>query len=184
MTANTEGPPGVVETITVPIGQLKPHRKNPRRGDVELIKESLRAHGQYRAIVARKATNEVLAGNHTLRAARELGWETILVHLVDVTPEQAKRILLVDNRANDQAGYDNDALAELLASLPSLDATGWTQSSYDALVSRVAGKLPDPAPVELEHRYEIIVECDSEEQQRELLDRLIEEGNRCRALTS
>jgi ParB-like nuclease domain len=55
-----------LETRTVPIGDLTHYRKNPRRGDIEAIKESLRANGQYRPIVARRQTLEVLAGNHTL----------------------------------------------------------------------------------------------------------------------
>jgi hypothetical protein len=35
---------------------------------------------------------EVLAGNHTLIAARQLGWQTILVAFVDVGAEHATRI--------------------------------------------------------------------------------------------
>jgi hypothetical protein len=44
---------------------------------------------------------EVLAGNHRLIAARELGWEHLAVVCMDVDEEQARRILLVDNRSSD-----------------------------------------------------------------------------------
>ena len=36
---------------------------------------------------------EVLAGNHTLIAARELGWEEIDVSFVEVDTDRAKRIV-------------------------------------------------------------------------------------------
>lgn len=41
---------------------------------------------------------EVLAGNHTLQAARELGMAEVTVTQLDVDEEQARRIMLVDNR--------------------------------------------------------------------------------------
>ena len=88
------------ETREVALDDLTPWPRNPRRGNVELIAESLKAHGQYRPIVVRKATKEVLAGNHTLAAAKRLGWEKIGATFVDVDAETAERIVLIDNRAN------------------------------------------------------------------------------------
>src|SRR5215210_3441174 len=87
-----------LQTLAVPLADLRPYDANPRRGDVEAIKASLQAHGQYRPIVVNRPTMQVLAGNHTLEAARELGWVTIAATFVDVDDEQAKRIVLVDNR--------------------------------------------------------------------------------------
>src|SRR5436190_1764615 len=98
----------------VKLSGLRPYDRNPRRGDVQAIKESLLENGQYRPIVVNRPTMEVLAGNHTLRAARELGWREIAVTYVDVDPERARRIVLADNRTNDLAGYDAAKLVELL----------------------------------------------------------------------
>jgi len=94
----------------VPISQLREFPNNPRRGDVELLMESLGYHGQYRPIVANRRTSEVLAGWHTLKAARKLGWDMIAVTWVDVDPITAKRIVLADNRLSDLANYDDTAL--------------------------------------------------------------------------
>jgi ParB-like chromosome segregation protein Spo0J len=98
--------------------ELRLYPGNPRRGDLEAIKDSLRRHGQYRPIVANRGTGEVLAGNHLLLAARELGFEQLAVAFVDVDHEQAKRIVAVDNRTSDLASYDEESLAALLSSLP------------------------------------------------------------------
>jgi DNA modification methylase len=116
---------------------------------VESIAESLAAHGQYRPVVANKRTGEVLAGNHTLQAAQSLGWTELAVTWVDVDPEAAARIVLVDNRTSDLGTYDNDILAEVLSALPDLVGTGYVDAQLDALLADeepVALTDPDLAP--------------------------------------
>lgn len=122
-----------VDAAIEKVSGLREHPANARRGDVDLIAESLAAHGQYRPIVAQRSTGYVLAGNHTLKAARRLGWRTIAVSWVDVDDETAARILVADNRASDLAAYDDDALARLLRSLPDLDGTGFDAHDLDEL---------------------------------------------------
>jgi ParB-like chromosome segregation protein Spo0J len=117
--------PRTLETLKVPIDGLSPYGNNPRRGNVDVIVESLQRHGQYRPIVVRAKTFEVLAGNHTLAAARQLGWSEIAATFVDVTDDEAARIVLVDNRAADLGAYDDEILTELLSSLPDLEGTGY-----------------------------------------------------------
>jgi ParB-like chromosome segregation protein Spo0J len=104
---------------------LVPYGNNPRKGNVDVIVESLSRHGQYRPIVVRSKTFEVLAGNHTLAAAKKLGWTEIAATFVDVTDDEAARIVLVDNRAADLGAYDDEVLTELLAGLPDLEGTGY-----------------------------------------------------------
>jgi site-specific DNA-methyltransferase (adenine-specific) len=132
----------------VPIASLLPYPGNPRRGNLDAIKQSLEVNGLYRPIVANRRTNQILAGNHTLRAAKELGWEEIAVSWVEVDEERAARIVLADNRTNDLAGYDNEALADLLIELPSLEGTGYDRDDLDTLLSDLGVKptLEDELP--------------------------------------
>lgn len=123
----------LVTSIQVPVTDLKPHPRNPRKGDVALIADSLLYHGQYRPIVAQRSTGHIVAGNHTFRAAKQLGWDSIAVTWLDVDDATAERILLADNRTSDLASYNNDALASLLHSLPDLDGTGFTRLDLDEL---------------------------------------------------
>lgn len=136
---------GHLETETVGIDDVRPHPKNVRQGDIGAIAESLSAHGQYRAIVAQRSTGHILAGNHTWKAAKQLGWQQISVHWLDINDDRAMRILLADNRANDLASYDDGALAELLTSLShtddSLTATLFTGDDLDDLLFRLNGDL-------------------------------------------
>jgi hypothetical protein len=132
--------------LRVPIGPLVPYGKNPRRGNVDLIVESLEHHGQYRPIVVRAGTNEVLAGNHTLAAAKELGWKEIAAPFGPVADDQAARIVLVDNRASDDSTYDKDVLAEVLDALPDLEGTGYDDADLARLIGEaIGGEMGDVA---------------------------------------
>lgn len=123
--------------LAVPIKSLRPYARNPRRGNLQFIIDSLRHHGQYKPILARSGTNEVLAGNHTMAAAKELGWEHIAVQHIDVTHDQAARIVLADNRTSDLGTYDDEQLLQLLDVLSQEDdgltGTGYTDEDLDRL---------------------------------------------------
>jgi hypothetical protein len=126
-------------TEQIKLSQLKPHPKNVRQGDVGAISESLQTHGQYRPIVVQKSTNHILAGNHTYKAAKALGWKEISVTYIDVDDEKALRILLVDNRVNDLASYNESALVELIKELAQTDqkltGTGFDGDALDQLIT-------------------------------------------------
>ena len=139
----------VIETEFVETNQLRVYPGNPRRGDLEAIKESMRRLGQYRPIVANRRTSEVLAGNHVLLAARELRLERLAVAFIDVDDEQAKRIVAVDNRTSDLASYDPQSLAALLSSLPDLAGTGYADADLSKLLDELAesGEAEEPPPL-------------------------------------
>ncbi len=144
-----------LKTEYVPTDRVRLHPENPRRGDVAAIRESLEVNGQYKPIVVNRPTMEVLGGNHTLRAARELGFSEIAVTFVDVDEEQAHPArrqpherpspartqglvdLLLELDGLDGTGYGSDALGELLDELASIPSE---RTSH--LLSRRAG---DPA---------------------------------------
>ena len=124
--------------LAKPIDSVQPHPRNVRQGDVGAIATSLNLNGQYRPIVVHKTSNNILAGNHTYKAAVSLGWTHIAITYVDCTDEQALKILLADNKANDLASYDDSALADLLKDLvggPGLDGTLYELSDLDDLIA-------------------------------------------------
>lgn len=138
-----------LELEYVPVSELRTYHRNPRQGDVTAIQRSLRVNGQYRPLVVNKGThtgrqNEVLAGNHTLMAAREEGYANAAVVWVDVDEDQCARIVAADNRTADLGGYDERILAELLSDLPDLDGTGYDPGDLDALVALLESQGGDP----------------------------------------
>lgn len=129
------------EIATVLVSTLKGYDKNPRKGNVKAIAESLEINKQYRPIVVQKSSNKILAGNHTWLAAQSLGWKEIAVVYVDVDDTAAKRIVLADNRTNDLADYDGQVLAELLRDLGTGDGTGYSESDMQAILNATAADV-------------------------------------------
>jgi DNA modification methylase len=148
----------------VAIDLLKHHPRNANNGDVEAIKKSLAVNGWYGSVVANLTTKHILAGNHRVMAAKALGWETVPVQWVDVTPEEELRILVVDNRTT-RIGQDDttkitDILAELANTPIGLEGTGYGAADLDALIDELAGMTepaelltdPDEVPEDVETR--------------------------------
>ena len=131
------------EIEQVAIDLLKHHPRNANHGDVDAIKKSLAVNGWYGSVVVNTATKHILAGNHRVMAAKALGWETVPVQWVDVTPEEELRILVVDNRTT-RIGQDDttkitDILAELANTPIGLDGTGYSAVDLDALIDSLTG---------------------------------------------
>ena len=138
-----------VQTEIVEITDLKPYPQNPRRGDVEEIAKSLNINGQYKPIVVNRRDKTILAGNHTWRAARSLGWTHIAVTYVDVDEYGAQKIVLADNRTSDMSSYDDSKLLDLLESLPTLEGTGFKQVDLDQLQTLLSSEGAFTAPNEI-----------------------------------
>lgn len=134
------------EIQSLAISSLVPYPTNPRRGDVDAIAASLQVHGQYRPIVVQSSSKQVLAGNHTLKAAKKLGWKKIKVVFVDVNDDQARKIVLADNRLTDLAQYNEPLLKSLLEALPDLEGTGFTQSEMETLDRLLGGTDKESVP--------------------------------------
>lgn len=121
------------------VGQLKGYYKNPRRGNLAIIQDSVEAFGVYRSVVVNEGTKtgrpyEVLVGNHTVQAARAAGVTEVPVHLIDVDEDTAARIVLADNRTSDSGGYDDESLLSLLEGLDDIAHTGYTDDDVEDLL--------------------------------------------------
>ncbi len=144
--------PAAVELVT--LERLRPWAENPRAiapARLEQLKAALVADPEMlfaRPLVA-LADGLVMLGNQRLRAAQELGWESIPVLFVDLDWERARLWALRDNNAYGE--WEEQALGELLAELvgdgvdPLL--TGFSSGELDRLLEGlVAENDPDLVP--------------------------------------
>jgi len=124
---------------------VRPHPGNARLHDDDGIRESIRVNGQYRPVVVSR-DGVILAGNGTYAAMLAEGAESIAATFVDVDAisDEATRIVLVDNKLNDQASYDMGLLLNLVESVGDLEGTGYDAQALDELVAAVntAGHMP------------------------------------------
>lgn len=137
--------------LAEPVESLTPSDRNPRRGNVGELKESLKAHGQYRPIVVNRPTperpdGEILRGNHTWRAAKALDWDQVAVIWLEVSDADAHRIIIADNRTSDLATYDQGALLEVLLDLSEhegLQGTGYTDKDLESLLADLSAPMEE-----------------------------------------
>lgn len=122
------------EVSKVRIDDLKQHPDNARIGDVNAIARSLERFGQVKPIIVQRSTSYVVAGNHTLKAAKALGWEFIEAMVLDMDDSTARAYLLADNATSDRATYDKAALIGVLGkTLSNLEGTGFTEEDFESL---------------------------------------------------
>lgn len=122
----------------VDIHSLEGFPDNPRNSSLDGIKESLKKHGQYRPLTVNKNNNQVLTGNHTWEAMKELGMDKCAVMFVDVDEITAKKIVLVDNRTNELATYNKEIMVDILAEfmeLGELLGTGYSADEVDDIMA-------------------------------------------------
>ena len=160
-------------------------RKHDDR-NIEAIKSSLARFGQQKPIVVNEE-NIVLAGNGTLAACRALGWDEMWVEITPLKGVEATAYSIADNRTAELAEWDADELAQMLSSLQNDDdidhlVTGYTDEEIGKLVDKAMGKEHEGG-LEIERILQVAVDCENEEQQREVYDMLMEGGYKCRVLT-
>lgn len=181
-----------MNTRKLRISELTPYHKNARRGNVDAIAESLQVNGQYKPIIVNEGTQtgrpwEVLAGNHTVQAADQIGLDKLDAVVIDVDDDQARRIVLADNRTADLATYDEALLADLLSDAGDLSGTGFTDVDLDALLAGgapgAADYLDAPEEDDYQEQYAVTVVCADEEEQRKMYDELSGRGLTVRVVT-
>jgi hypothetical protein len=137
-----------------PVTTLEPHPRNPNRGKVAAIEESIAVNGFYGVIVAQVATRRIIAGEHRWRAAIAQGATQVPVIWLDVPDPVAVKLMLADNRL---ARLGDDDPATLLALLQDLErdgdlsGTGFAHEDLNALLADLDTDLeppPDDKPLE------------------------------------
>ena len=139
-----------LKPLLSPISWIHQLPGNARQGDVEAVAKSLEKFSQHKPLVVRRTgeedghmVGEILIGNHTYLAALSLGWDEVAVVWVDEDATTGKARALVDNRASELGGFDQDLLAELLADVYEadaalLDSISYTQDDLVALLEATA----------------------------------------------
>ena len=129
-----------LRSLAVPIDSLTPNPVNPRQGDIGAVAASLKRFSQRKPIVVQAKTMIVYAGNHTLAAAKALGWSHIAAVMIDADQTDLTAFGIADNRTSDLGTYDEAMLAELLKALAQdgqLEGTGYDGEDVDRLLQDV-----------------------------------------------
>ena len=158
-------------------------RTHPKK-QIEELRQSLRNYGQVWPILVRE-DGEIIAGHGRRVAAALEGWTEIKVIVArGWTAKQCRAFALLDNRIPLNAGWDAKKLA---AELQRVRDDGGDPLSIG--FSNADLKKLDMAPASTEPQltgltFSVIVRCDGEVHQHEVLSMLEEQGLKCEAMIS
>ena len=173
------------------IDKLVPYARNARThspAQINQIAASIAEFGFTNPILV-GSDGVIIAGHGRLEAARKLGMQTVPVIVLDhLTPTQRRALVIADNRIAENAGWDEEMLSLELAELQEhdfdLELTGFSDEEINRLLSIKSNELESYADQEVKEQFLVLVECNGEYEQRELIERLTNEGYSCRALIS
>ena len=181
-----------------PIERPVPYKRNARKWDataIQKVAESIKQFGFVQPIVCDK-DDVIIIGHRRLAAARYLGMERVPVYVVtDLSPERVRALRIADNKTHeDGVTWDNIALGaefmDLKISGFDLNLTGFSgaeiaESVFGAFGIGKKKKKESADSGESDGlEFRVIVDCNSEQNQAELLERFKSEGFKCRPLIS
>ena len=130
-----------MDVVELPLERLIPYARNPRKNAaaVATVAASLKEFGWRQPIVVDEEM-VILAGHTRLEAARQLGLATAPVHIArGLTPAQARAYRLMDNRASENAEWDEALLGLELGDLQGdgfdLALTGFDDAELNRLLA-------------------------------------------------
>lgn len=129
-----------VAAVWVDVVDLFPWDENPRHNEhaVPHIMKSIKRFGFAAPIIARP-NGEIIAGHTRWKAATEMGLDKVPVRYLDLDPVEAKMLALADNKLNELADWDDDALSLVLTDLhknqEDISSLGFSGEELEQLVS-------------------------------------------------
>jgi hypothetical protein len=171
----------------VPARELLDNDGNPRRhpqAQRDALRGVLEQVGIAAALVAypsqRNGGKLTLVDGHLRKQDFDLDWPTLIL---DVTDEEADLLLATHDPLAALAEYDRDKLDALLEQVRARSPAVVAMLKDLAKTTGAGKEDREKAPVLPPERFEVLVECEDEQHQREVYDRLTGEGLTCRVLT-
>jgi ParB-like nuclease domain len=177
----------IKELRRVPAAELRPNPRNWRTHSAaqrDALQGVLAEVGYAGALLARELPDgslELIDGHLRAETTPDM---PVPVLVLDVTEDEANKILATHDPLAALAGVDHDALASLLDGV---------QVQSEALESMLADLRPKPEAVndedaptteaDIPRIFQVIVECRDETEQQAIYERLVAEEHKCRLLT-
>lgn len=180
-----------LKVVNLPLDRVQQHPSNVNNGDADALEESILINGFYSPIIVQKSTGYIIAGNHRYSVLLKMAGNpikygsgvrgaepnTIPAIVLDVSDEDAMRMMLADNRIT-RLGHDDEGLLlgllkELEQSEPALLGTGYTDIDLQNLLAM------DDVPLDL---TEYPIEDMGSEDKWDV-DPVVDEDGECRQIS-
>lgn len=136
------------------------------------------------ALIARELENgdlELIDGHLRSDAEPDAEWPVLVL---DVTEQESLKVLATLDPLSAMAGVDVEKLSELLGEVETdSESLGKLLSALSPAVVGTQESTASDESDRIATRFAVIIECESEQEQLETIDHLVEEGYECRALS-
>lgn len=164
--------------------ELTPYENNTRKhapDDVEQIKESILQNGFNDPIGIWGEKNLIVEGHGRQIAALELHLEKVpVIRLDHMTDDQRRDYAIRHNRTAELSEWDNETLMEEIARL---EIEGHDFAGLKFQLDNMDLGVSEAKELPLNEKYQLIIDCESEEDMRLKYDQLQEVGIECRVST-
>ena len=102
--------------IEIKLDKLKHYSLNCKihnRRNIEAIKYSISKFTQYKPLIVSKRNFEIIVGNGTYEALKELNYEYANCIILDLTEEQQKILNIADNKTSDLSVWNQNLIDKL-----------------------------------------------------------------------
>lgn len=164
--------------------ELTPYENNTRKhapDDVEQIKESILQNGFNDPIGIWGEKNLIVEGHGRQIAALELHLEKVpVIRLDHMTDDQRRDYAIRHNRTAELSEWDNETLMEEIARL---EIEGHDFAGLKFQLDNMDFGVSESKELPLNEKYQLIIDCESEEDMQSKYDQLQEVGIECRVST-
>lgn len=171
--------------VTRKVIDLIPYVNNSRTHSDEQINQvasSIKEFGFTNPILIDE-DNGVIAGHGRLLASKKLNLDEVpCIILNGLTEAQKKAYIIADNQIALNSGWDFDTLKLELESIDEL-GLDMTITGFDLDdLAKMFDELEEVVPVEQQYSqsFSIIIDCEDEDQQEKIFNKLDTEGYKCR----
>lgn len=156
----------VLKIEYVPLDQIKPYERNPRRNDAaaDEVAKSIKEFG-FKVPIIIDGSGEIIAGHTRYKAATKLQLDAVpVIRAEDLSEDQVKAFRIADNKSSEYAEWDMQLLFSELEELKlegyDINLTGFSEDEYLQMIDDLADEEnpPEPEDFDLEKEIEKIQE--------------------------
>lgn len=123
--------------------------------------------------------NEIIEGHGRLIACMELGFDKVpIIRLDDLSDDERRAYMLVHNKLTMNTDFDFDILQDELMNIVAINMSDFGFDSFTT-TDEIEGK-DTKNNVDLQNVYQIIIDCDSEEEMKRYYEEISDMGIKCR----
>ena len=165
----------------------KNFRKHPDK-QINAMNKVLSGVGWVQEVIVNKTTGHILDGHLRVKLAIDQNESEIPVKWVEISEDEENLILSTYDSITSLAEIDSDMLSGLINELSIDDELVDDIFSQFNLGDSFNGDTQDIVdnvvkPVDIKSTFEIIISCESESEQEDIYQSLVNEGYTCRVLT-